>query len=203
MTDPIVKAVDDPMQPTAFDIKPFVKPKKGQRLQFETYIVAVEGENFHQKKAHLQLNLPGWRPWEINCDEGTGGTGLGTESAPSPLGYLSAGVAFCLMTHLKGLARMGNIEFSDLRIEQRIKFSSTIDFSGSKPEDVYGRNDGIETYVIVNTKSDSEKLPEFIQHAENACLAHQTLLQQVPAKLTLMVDGEHHKIKEEVHHDEQ
>lgn len=189
------------MQPTCFEVTPFTKPRKGERLKFETYIVAVEGEGFHEKKAHLQLNLPGWRPWEINCDEGTGGTGLGTELAPSPLGYLSAGIAFCLMTHLKGLAKMAKIEFTELRVEQRVKFSSTIDFSGSRPEDVYGRNDGIETHVVVKTKEPTDRMGEFLQHAENACLAHQTVLAPVPGQLTLQIDDKNIAIREDAHHD--
>lgn len=201
MIETIVKQAENPMQPTAFEVAEFKKPKKGERLKFETYIVAVEGEEFHEKKAHLQLNLPGWRPWEINCDEGTGGTGLGTENAPSPLGYLSAGIAFCLMTHLKGLAKMAKIEFTELRVEQRVKFSSTIDFSGSKPEDVFGRNDGIETHVIVRTKEPNDRMSEFLQHAENACLAHQSILQPVPGQLTLHVDDKPVAIREDAHHD--
>lgn len=184
----IIKLTDEGEPLTKMEKKPFGKARKDRNLEFAIDVVAQPTpEGFHTKKAEVSSNLPGWSTWEINCDEGTGGQGLGLDSAPSPMAYMSAGIAMCLITHIKGIARQMKIEIDDIRVEQRISFSSTIDFKRAG-ESVHGYNDGIETHVMISSPGAKEEVEAFMQIANDACLGLQSLINAVPSSTTLYIN---------------
>lgn len=187
----IVVKLDTPVLPTKFDVTPFKKIRPGERLEFETIVVAQAEKGDNQKKTgNLSLNFPGWGSWQIKCDEGTGAEGLGTDSAPSPLGYMSVGMAFCIMTHIKGMAFMSKFQIDDIKVEQRFKLSSTIDFTGKALDTVKGKSDGLETHIILESPEPKERIAEFLGWCEDACLALQSIVNAVPASTNLYVNGE-------------
>ena len=140
-------------KPGSFEIREFDKasvPKHG--IAFDSHVIVepvTEGtDSKYLKKATLSLNLPGWGGWEVMCDEGV--TGGGTDSAPSPLGYLSIGIACCLLTHMVEAINRWNLNIRSVRVEQRISFHSTYNFSPNyNPEDNVGRTKSLATTVAL------------------------------------------------------
>ena len=145
-------------------------------------------ESKMMKKATLSLNLPGWSGWEVFVDEGA--PGGGTDEAPSPLGYLSIGVAACLMTHLSGVIQGTQLEIKSIKIEQRVRFHSTYNFADTKPEDTFGYTEGLETNVVIDSDEPTEKLQQLVDLAQQACMALNSFLSRVPTETKVFVNGE-------------
>ncbi|MEL7538925.1 MAG: OsmC family protein [Pseudomonadota bacterium] len=164
----------------------FVKPRHGEQMNFEVNLVAESGEGM-QKRALVEPNLPTWSPFELNCDEG-GALG-GTDDAPPPLGYLSAGIAFCLLTHLTAFVRAKKMDIQNIRIEQRTKFSTTLVTDAEQEGDFRGRCEGVETHVIVEGNQSPEEVAQLAQASENACMAMQAIMNATPTNTTLYLNG--------------
>lgn len=173
----IVKKVDKTVTPTSFEVTQFEKPKQGGRMAFEVNVIAESGERMH-KRALVEPNLPSWGTFEINCDEG-GALG-GDDTAPPPLGYLSAGLAFCLLTHLTSYARAKKLDIKNMRVEQRIKFSTTLVTEAEKEADLGGACDGVETHVIVESGESQDAIDEMINSSKAACMAMQSFINAIP-----------------------
>lgn len=101
--------------PTQYETSPFKKGRPPEPLQFEINLTA-EAHDRQKKSGMVQVNTPGFSPVKLYCDEQTP---VGDDTAPPPLAYLCAGIAFCLMTHLTDIytARKIKIEFDEHRTE--------------------------------------------------------------------------------------
>src|SRR3546814_5451520 len=84
----------------------------------------------------------------------------GEGSAPPPLSYFCAGIAFCLMSHLKGFIHERKLNIKNYTVEQRLIFSR------GAPEDLElsGKTgascDLFETHVIVESDRSEEEPSE-------------------------------------------
>ncbi len=141
------------------------------------------------KRGYVQPNIPSFWAFELYCDEGT--MIGGSDTAPAPLSYLAAGIAFCLLTHLKGYVDAEKLSISSIRIEQRMKFQSripgmTADMGGQ----MEGYSRGIETFVVIETNEPPEVIAHMAEIAEKACMAAQTVVNAVPASTTIVRNGE-------------
>lgn len=180
--------------PASYEVTPFDKrkvPKEG--LTFETNVIVTqvkEGtESKFLKRAALSYTLPDWGSWEIMVDEGT--TGGGTDTAPSPLGFLSVGIATCLLTHMTEDIHSLGLKVNNVRIEQRIKFHTTFNFSPSfKPEDNFGRTKSLETNILFDADATPEQMQKLVALSEQACFALHAFVNQVPASTKVFVNGE-------------
>ena len=162
-------------------------------MAFES-IVRVEpipGTKF-QKKGSLTLNLPTWSDWEVICDEGTAGGG--TDQAPSPLGYLSLGIAFCLLTHLKENIDQLGLKVRSVVIEQKIGFATTYNFAGTHPSENKASTDFMETNVVIDSDEDPETLAQLIGWSEDACFAANAVATATATSLSVVVNGEKLKV---------
>jgi uncharacterized OsmC-like protein len=155
-------------------------------MRFEVNLVAESLEGM-KKKAVVEPNLPTWGAFEIQCDEG-GALG-GTDTAPPPLGYLSAGIAFCLLTHLSAFIRAKGLSIDSLTIEQRTKFATTLVTEAEEAGDFRGECEGVETHVIVNGDHSAEEIRQLAEESENACMAMQAIMNATPANTKLYLNG--------------
>lgn len=178
----IVRKLEKSLEPSAFAVTPFEKPKAGERMLFEVNVVA-EAEERMAKRARVEPNLPSWGCFEIRCDEG-GALG-GDDTAPPPLGYLSAGLAFCLLTHLSSFIRARKLRIDDIRVEQRVRFSTSLVTEAENDADLQGACDGVETHVIVKSDEPREKLEELLEVSERACMAMQAFVNATPQQTRL------------------
>ncbi len=168
------------------DVTPFVKPKLGEQMSFEVNLVA-ESRDGMKKVAVVEPNLPTWSPFEIRCDEGTALGG--TDTAPPPLGYLSAGIAFCLLTHLSAFIRSRGMRISSLKLEQRTKFATTLVTEAEEDGDFRGRCHGVETHILVEGDHDAEDIRALARESEAACMAMQSIVNATPAVTSLHLNG--------------
>ncbi len=168
------------------DVVTFIKPKHGEQMFFEVNL-AAESASGMKKRAIVEPNLPTWSPFELNCDEG-GALG-GTDTAPPPLGYLSAGIAFCLLTHLSAFVRSKGLSIDKLRIEQKTKFSTTLVTDAEAEGDFRGRCEGVETHLIVDGQHDADEVRQLADESERACMAMHAIMNATPTHTRLYLNG--------------
>ncbi len=182
----IAAKVDHGPTLTTFEARPFKKPRLGEQMAFEVNLVA-ESLDGMRKRAVIEPNLPTWGAFELTCDEGAG---LGGEdTAPPPLGYLSAGIAFCLLTHLTSFVRAKKMNVDRIRIEQRVNFSTTLVTDAEKAGDLKGSCDGVETHVVVEGDEPEESIKELVRVSENACMAMQAIINATPKSAYVHLNG--------------
>ena len=182
----IVRKSPAPPAVTQFEPVAFERPKVGERGRFEINLVATAGER-QTKSAIVSCSIPGYSAFELTCDEGT--SYYGDDSAPPPLAYLSAGIAFCLLTHLQALVHAHRLRVQSIRVEQRLRYSTTLATTMATLAAPDGRCDGLETHVLVDSDEAPEKIALLVAQAEAACMAHQTVLQPTPASLRVLLNG--------------
>ncbi len=109
----IVSKIDRMPEPTAFKIEIAKKSKEGLELEVHVLAEVVPGPGL-VKRCYVKPNVPGFGAFELYCDEGL--SIGGADTAPAPLSYLAAGIAFCLLTHLKAYADIEKLNVSSIRL---------------------------------------------------------------------------------------
>ena len=183
----IVSRIDEMPEPTAFKIDAAKKSKEGLDLEVHVLAELVPGPGL-VKRGYVKPNIPSFGAFQLYCDEGS--VIGGSDSAPAPLSYLAAGIAFCLLTHLKGFADSEKLNVSSIRVEQRMKFQSripgmTADMGGQ----MEGHSKGVETFVFIDTDEPPEVIARMVEISERACMAAQTVVNPVPASTTVIRNG--------------
>jgi len=183
MTDTIIvsKVAKGPAL-TRFAATEFKKPRHGDQMRFEVNLRA-ESAGGMIKRAVVEPNLPTWSAFELICDEG-GALG-GTDTAPPPLGYMAAGIAFCLLTHLSAYARSKKLNLDTIAVEQRMNFVTTLVTEAEAAGDFRGGCEAITSHVIVEGGETAEVVMAMVEEAERSCMAMQSLINVVP-KSTLV-----------------
>ena len=185
----IVRKVDvEPTQETLPD--PHLKKvKQGERLRFDAHVnVESLPEGMHLKKATIFTNVPDGGVWEAISDEGTAVGGRGT--APSPLMYFAAGLGLCLMSHVEMLAEQMGVRLTSVRLEQRSSWTTTLDFGGIHPADVFGRGERMELNLLIESDEPRDVLEAFVAWCRQACMALQTTAAPTPSLTRLALNGE-------------
>lgn len=182
----IVKKVADQIKVTQFDVSKFSPPKSGGRLEFEVNVVA-ESAGQQRKRAIVEPNMPSWSTFQIMADEG-GAIG-GEDTAPPPLGYLSAGIAFCLLSHVSMYVRTKELKIDSLRIEQKMRFSTQPNHDPDGPPAMNGGCDGLETHVVIESNEPEEVINRFIDECTSTCMALQAIVNAVPQKTVVHLNG--------------
>ena len=182
----IVKKVDQTVSPECYEVTPFKRPRPGENMAFEVNVIA-ESLDGMKKIARVEPNLPTWGTFELICDEGTA---LGGEdTAPPPLAYLSSGIAFCLLTHISSYIRAKKIKVDSVRVEQRMRFSTSLVTDAEKSADIRGNCDGLETYIMIESDESAQQIQELIEVSENACMALQSIINQTPQSTKVQLNG--------------
>lgn len=184
--EPIARKADAPPSFTQLEPMAWERPKPGERGRFEIVLVA-EADAGQRKHATVACSIPGYSPFVLRADEGT--SYYGEDSAPPPLAYLAAGAAFCLLTHLQALIHAHRLRIDSVRLEQRMRFSTTLATTMQDRSAPDGRCDGIETHVLIESSEPHAMLQRLVREAEGACMAHQTILNPVSGTLRVVHNG--------------
>lgn len=186
----IIAKVGDLREPTTFTVEPARKTKDGLELEVHVLAELVPGRGL-VKRGQVKPNIPGFGAFELYCDEGS--SIGGSDTAPAPLSYLAAGIAFCFLTHLKGYADIEKLRVSSIRIEQRMKFQSRIPGMTTDPGGrghMEGLSKGVETSVLIETEEPADVIARMVRVAERACMAAQTVVNAVPVTTTVISNGQ-------------
>ena len=188
-TEAIKRSENDPALEA---LPPYQRPtiRPGDPLRFSINTVA-EPTSWQGKRGYLISPMPGWSGYVIFCDEGTviGGTDL----APSPLGYLTSAIAFCMLTHITGYLARNPLEIKRIKVEMRGEFWSSLGVAGDGGQGE-GGCDAFTCAVIIDSDEPEEKIARLTEVCRKACMAFETVAKAVPTSTTLVLNGESHTI---------
>ena len=184
MTDIISRATEKPVLSTMTPYpKPVVKP--GEMINFAYEVVAAPGPG--QSKTGVIISpRPDYSSWDVRCDEGSGMGG--DDAAPSPLGYVIMGVAFCLLTHIQGYLHKVPMEIDSIRVELRAEYG-TLPPEPNQGNQGAGACHAYTAHVLVDSPEPSAKLEELIAVCRDACMAMATLSNAIPTTTRLVLNG--------------
>ena len=185
MNDIVVKIETKPVL-DELPLSSFQKPRQDEMLHFELGSTAIATDS-QVKYAEAQPNIPGYGNFKIVCDEGT--TYGGTDIAPSPLSYMTMGIACCLLSHLTMHRDAFEMKIKDIKVELRMKFSGTATTEQLIKDGLVGSSDGLDVVIIVDSDEPKEKIEEMFETSVNACLALQTVRNPVPVDAQLKIVG--------------
>lgn len=163
-------------EPTQFKANPFRKARPPEPLNFEVNLVAEAGLR-QQKTGTVQVNIPGFSPLRLYCDEQNP---VGDDTAPPPLAYFCAGIGFCLMTHLTDILTARKIEVTSLKLEQRVRFKTNLGTMRELGHTTTGETEMVETHVLIESPEPQERIVDLLNEAEGACMAHFALRNPIP-----------------------
>lgn len=172
--------------PTQYEKSPFKKGRPPEPLQFEINLTA-QAHDRQKKSGLVQVNIPGFSPLKLYCDEQTP---VGDDTAPPPLAYMCAGIAFCLMTHLTDIYTARKIKVKSMNIEQKVRFQTNLSNMRDLGHTTEGETLGIETHVLIDSDEPQELIMELMDEAENACMAHHALRNPIPWSSRLVYNGQ-------------
>ncbi|ASM74272.1 MULTISPECIES: OsmC family protein [Roseobacteraceae] len=172
-------------QTTQYTPSPFKKGHPPEPLYFEVNLVA-EATGRQKKTGTVQVNIPGFSPLQLYCDEQTP---VGDDTAPPPLAYFCAGIGFCLMTHLTDIYTARNIQITSLRLEQRVRFKTNLGTMRDMGHTTEGETEMVETHVLIDSPEPRERIQELLDEAEGACMAHFALRNPIPWSTRLVHNG--------------
>jgi len=182
----IVKRSDGAIKTTCFEVSKFDRPTPGSKLQFEVNVVA-QSDGKMRKHAIVEPNMPSWGTFEMYADEGQAIGG--DDTAPPPLGYLSAGIAFCLLSHMTMYAQKKELKIESLRVEQKMRFSTRPNHGDSGPPASDGGCDGLETHVVIESDEPNEVIQAFIENCTSTCMALQAIVNATPQSTVVHLNG--------------
>ena len=163
----------------------FAKACHPEPYRFEVNLSAEAG-NMQSKTGVVQVNIPGFSPVKLYCDEQPP---VGEDTAPPPLAFLSAGIGFCLMTHLTDILTAREIQVDSLKLEQRIVFRTNLGHMREHGYMTDGGCDMVETHVIIESPEPEENIKDLLNEAENGCMAHFALRNPIPWATRLVYNG--------------
>ena len=172
--------------PTQFEPKPFKKGRPPEPLEFEV-VMTAEASQKQQKTGTVQVNIPGFSPLKLYCDEDIP---IGDDTAPPPLAYLCAGIGFCLMTHLPDIYTARKISIKSMKLEQKVGFKTNLSNMRQLGHMTEGSTEHIETHVLIESDEPAERIRDLMEEAENACMAHFALRNPIPWSSRLLLNGE-------------
>jgi uncharacterized OsmC-like protein len=184
MTDIVYRAAQ---KPTLSTMAPFPKPtiKPGEPIHFAYEVIAEPGPG-QSKHGVILSPRPDYSSWEVRCDEGTGMGG--DDEAPSPLGYLIMGVAFCLLTHIQEYLRKAPMEIDKIKVELRAEYV-TLRAEPNEGQQGLGGCDAYTAHVILDSPEPQEKLENLVAVCRDACMAIATVATAVPTQTRVFVNG--------------
>jgi uncharacterized OsmC-like protein len=138
------------------------------------------------KTGTVQVNIPGFSPVTLYCDEQPP---VGGDAAPPPLAFFTAGIGFCLMTHLTDILTARKIEVTSLRLEQRVRFMTSLGTMREFGHQTEGQCEMVETHVIIESPEPAEKIQALLDEAEGSCMAHHALRNPIPWSTRLVYNG--------------
>jgi uncharacterized OsmC-like protein len=111
---------------------------------------------------------------------------LGGRRAPSPLEYLSAGVAFCYLTQIGRYATILKHDLERYAIAQRTRFGfASGDGAGATPASA----DLVRTHVEIATVADDATVRKIVDMGERTCFLHAAARTALETRVRIEVGG--------------
>ncbi len=176
---------DSQPDPQQFTPGPFKKSRPPEPLHFEVNLTAEAG-NKQKKTGTVQVNIPGFSPVTLYCDEQPP---VGDDTAPPPLAFFCAGIGFCLMTHLTDILTARKIQVDGLKLEQRVRFKTNLGTMRELGHTTEGETEHVETHVIIDSPEPPDRIRDLLNEAESACMAHHALRNPIPWSTRLVHNG--------------
>lgn len=176
---------------TAFEPTVFKKARAGEPMQIEVNLVAHVEEGF-RKHALVKPNIPTMITYGIRSDEGAIPSKHnydGGDSAPPPISYFAAGIAFCLMSHLKAFIFERKLNIESYSVEQRLVFTRGLPEDVERSGKVGASCDLFETHVLVSSDEPAEVVKSLIKDAQSVCMASVAMINPVPAVTHIQLNG--------------
>jgi len=181
----IVTRAENPPELQSLPPYPRPKVKPGEPICFAYHVVAEPGEG-QRKRGVILSPRPDYGSWEVICDEGTGMGG--DDAAPSPLGYLIMGVAFCLLTHIKGYLHKAPMQIDKIKVEIRAEYA-TLQPDPQNGGQGIGRCDAYSCHVLIDSDEPDDKIQQLVTICRDACMAIATIANAVPTSTKVFVNG--------------
>lgn len=182
----IVYRIEDDIDMQKVSLTPYKKPRLGEGNRFEMY-AQVEHLGGMAQRAEVSITSPSWMPFSIASDEGTAIGGSNT--APAPLSYFTAGIAFCFLSHVAMYSRACKINIKKASVELRMKFCIVNNPGRMETEGLGGTSDGLEFHFVVESDEPQEKIKKVYDECINACVALQSIVKPVPFEPHLHLNG--------------
>lgn len=165
-------------------VKPRIKP--GEPIRFAYDVMAEPGPG-QSKRGVILSPRPDYSSWEVLCDEGTAMGG--DDAAPSPLGYLIMGVAFCLLTHVQEYLHKAPMKIDRIRVEIRAQYAK-LPAAPDEGRDGAGDCDSYTCHVLIDSDEPADKLEHLIAVCRDACMAIATVAKAVPTTTRVYLNGD-------------
>ena len=184
MSEVVTRAKETPSLTTMPQFpKPVIEP--GEPICFAYDVKAQAGEG--QSKSGVIISpRPDYSSWEIRCDEGTAMGG--EDAAPSPLGYLIIGVAFCMLTHLQRYLEKVPMQVDQIKVEIRAEYAM-LPPEPEKGIEGDGRCDAYTCHVLIDSPEPSSKIEHLVSVCRDACMAMATVATAVPTSTKVFING--------------
>ncbi|MFQ5659432.1 MAG: OsmC-related (seleno)protein [Gammaproteobacteria bacterium] len=182
----LVYKIDHNVAVEKISLAPFKKGTKNEPTRFEIYLHA-ERKDGMISRAEVGTNSPTWGSFSIISDEGKAIGG--TDTAPAPLDYFTAGVGFCFLSHIAMYSRAVKLKIDKADLELRMKFSVINNPDKIEENGLQGKNEGLEFHLMVKSEEPEEKIRTMFDECIRACLAIQSLTNPVPLNSHLHLNG--------------
>jgi uncharacterized OsmC-like protein len=182
------KVEQDSPAVTRFEINRFRPPRRGERMNFEVNVVAenLEGQ---VKRAHAKPNLPTWGAFVMHSDEGE--ALRGSDNAPCPLNYFTAGIAFCLLSHVQEYVESNSLSVDSAKLELRQFFYATeTDVDVVAEHGLTGGSTGLELHLLIESNESQQSIEKLFHECVNSCLAIQSIVNPIPLNANLALNGD-------------
>lgn len=181
----IVTRAETTPELTSMPPYPRAKIKPGEPIRFAYHVVAEPGPG-QSKRGVILSPRADYSSWDILCDEGTGMGG--DDAAPSPLGYLIMGAAFCLLTHIKGYLHKAPMQIDKIKVEIRAEYA-TMPPDPENGGQGFGACDAYSCNVLIASDEPDEKIQALVAVCRDACMAIATVANAVPTTTKVFVNG--------------
>ncbi|MFQ5661124.1 MAG: OsmC family peroxiredoxin [Gammaproteobacteria bacterium] len=141
-----------------------------------------------QKEAIVNDGLCG-TAWRIVCDEGPWLNG--TDLAPFPLAYYSAGMVSTLASEIVALAKQRDINIQDLRIIQDARYTME---GSAVNKTMTGTALPLEIEVMLKSSTIKERIDELVYHALAASPADAVMRTALPSRFNIIKNGQPLKV---------
>ena len=127
------------------------------------------------------LGLPGMSHFALKSDERAD-----IDQAPSGLGLLAAGIAFCYMTQIGRYIQHQKFNIRGVRLVQHTPFS----MSGNPADGSWtGKAEPADTHLFLSGEEDDETHERLMTIAANTCYLHATMLAELESNVSVELNG--------------
>jgi len=154
--------------------------------QDRTYDIVVSANQLDnmRKQAVVKVGVPGTSVFSITCDEGPALGG--DDTAPAPLAYFCASIAFCMLTQVARYAKMTKLKVASMHLEQSMRFS----MSGSM---VAGTMQcgvvGLSQRLIIESDEPEDQVRKMVRMGKQTCYIHSALANPIPTTTEVELNG--------------